>query len=290
MTVGAGPGLVPPAHPLWRVHRERVLLLGAGRALLLQLAHPLVAAGVAEHSRFTEDPLGRLRRTLAPMYALVFGDAARRAAAAGRLEAVHARVRGRLRAAVGPFAAGTPYDAADPALRLWVHATLVDSALATHARFVGPLDADTRARYYAGTRALGRAVGVPDEWLPATLEDFTRWMAGELAGETLTVGPDARAAAAAVLRPRAPLLRLPMPLVALVTAGMLPPRLRAAYGLPWSRGRAVVLATLAGAIRVLRPALPAPLRLVPEARRAERAARVTAAVPATASRPSAPGT
>jgi uncharacterized protein (DUF2236 family) len=272
MTAVPPGALVPPGHPLWQVHRERVLLLGAGRALLMQLAHPLVAAGVAEHSDFTRDPLGRLRRTLGPMYAMVFGDAAARAAARRGLEAVHGRVRGRLAAAVGPFPAGAPYDAGDPALRAWVHATLVDSTLVAHARFVGPLAPAARSAYYAASRLLGREVGVPENALPATIEAFEAWMARSCAGDTLTVGPAARAAAAAVLRPRHPLLTPAMPLLRFVTAGLLPAPLRARYGLPWSPGRERLLEVLAAAVRGLRPALPAPLRVVAPARRAERAA------------------
>ena len=67
-------GLFGPASLLWRVDREAALFLGAGRALLLQLAHPFVAAGVAEHSRTLSDPIGRFHRTFAVMYALVFGN------------------------------------------------------------------------------------------------------------------------------------------------------------------------------------------------------------------------
>src|SRR5262245_7172864 len=115
----AAPGWFEPGSTIWTVNREAVLLLGAGRALLLQMAHPLVAAGVAEHSRFAQDPLGRLFRTLDSSYALVFGDRAAATAAVRRMDAVHGRVRGVLDEPVGRFQAGTPYDATDPLLRLW---------------------------------------------------------------------------------------------------------------------------------------------------------------------------
>src|SRR5215831_14539959 len=112
---GSGPAdpgrLYAPDRQIWKIDRETALLLGAGRALLLQLAHPLVAAGVVEHSAFARDRLGRLRRTLDLSYALVFGSLPMARAAVRRMDTVHARVRGVLTASVGRFPAGTSYDA-----------------------------------------------------------------------------------------------------------------------------------------------------------------------------------
>jgi len=109
-------GLFGPDSLTWRVNREQALLLGGGRALLLQLAHPLVAAGVADHSDFRSDPLRRLRRTLDATLAMIFGTTAEAEAAAAGVRAVHERVTGTLRTRVGRFDAGTPYRAEDPAL------------------------------------------------------------------------------------------------------------------------------------------------------------------------------
>src|SRR5437867_13172578 len=123
----------------WRVNREAVLLLGGGRALLLQVAHPLVAAGVAAHSEFHAHPLRRLWRTLDLMLTLVFADGAGALRAVRTIEGVHARVHGVLEAPSGPFPRGTRYEANDPALLLWVYATLVDTALVVYERLVEPL-------------------------------------------------------------------------------------------------------------------------------------------------------
>src|SRR5262245_35463255 len=140
--------LFGPQSLSWRVNRETALLLGGGRALLLQVAHPLVAAGVAAHSQFERAPLQRLWRTLDLTLTMVFGNAADAVAAVRQVERVHAHVRGRLAEAVGPFRRGTRYDANDPALLLWVHATLVDSALVAYERFVGPLSRTERSAFY----------------------------------------------------------------------------------------------------------------------------------------------
>src|ERR1043166_5444274 len=117
-----------PGSAIWRVDREMALLLGGGRALLMQIAHPKIAAGVADHSRFATDPLARLKQTMETMWSIVFDDRARAQASLDRLGRVHERVQGRV-------PNGPSYSARDPELLLWVHATLVDSALVTYDRF-----------------------------------------------------------------------------------------------------------------------------------------------------------
>src|SRR5262249_47390504 len=113
-----------------------VPLLGGGAAVLLQVAHPLVAAGVTEHSDYRGDLWRRILGTLNALYLIVYGtkDEADRAGEAVR--AVHARVQGRTSMQLGPFPAGTPYSASDPDLMLWVHGTLVQTSLALYCRFV----------------------------------------------------------------------------------------------------------------------------------------------------------
>jgi len=258
-----------PGDVIWGVHRELALLLGAGRALLLQLAHPLIAAGVQEHSDFSRDPLGRLARTLEPMYALIFGTPAASAKAAAQMRRAHAPVRGVLREGIGAYPAGTVYDAADPLLRLWVHATLIDTGLLVHARFVRALSPAEAARYYEDSRELARRVDVPDSVVPGTLDAFRAYVAGQLAGDALAVGPAARELARAIFRPRAvPALRAIGPLVELLTAGLLPEPVRGMYGYRWSAARERVLGAAAATVRGALPLLPPVLRYVPRARRA----------------------
>src|SRR5438270_2462341 len=121
--LGAGapgdPGLFGPQSMIWNVARERVLVAAGPAALLMQLAHPLVAAGVAAHSDFRRDPFARLRSTLDATLKISFGDTAQAHRAATRVMTVHRRVRGRLGERVGRFPAGTTYDATDPRLAMW---------------------------------------------------------------------------------------------------------------------------------------------------------------------------
>jgi len=262
--------LFTPGRTIWTVNRETVLLLGAGRALLLQLAHPLVAAGVAEHSGFAEDPFGRLLRTLDTSYALVFGDVDSAMAAIQRMDAVHRRVRGSLRESVGPFPAGTRYDATDPALRLWVHATLIETSLLVYDRFVARLSATDQARYHAASGEMARVLGIPEPMIPATIEEFRTYVARMLSTE-IAVGATARNLARLIFRPpRAASLRIIGPLAKFVTVGLLPPKVREQYGYRWSPLQEQALEAVARAIRRALPAIPSVIRVVPQARAAER--------------------
>ena len=275
---GAG-GLFEPGSPIRRVHREAVLLLGGGRALLLQIAHPLVAAGVADHSDFRADPFGRLRRTLDAMLAIVFGDRDTALAWAERVRATHGRVRGRLEKAAGPFPAGTPYDATDPALLLWVHATLIDTALRVHRDFFGPLDSRTLVRYYEETKCVAAILGVPESGIPTTFEAFDAYIRNMLSAETITVTDTARDLASAVLRPPVPLISGPAgKALSFLTVAMLPDRLRRGYGLAWGPGRDAAWRALLRTGRLAVPRLPHLLRDMPQSRRPPRVPPATGAL------------
>jgi uncharacterized protein (DUF2236 family) len=267
MTDDADPGLYGPESEGWRLNREALLLLGAGpRALLLQLAHPSVAAGVADHSDFRADPWRRLRGTLRSYLAIVYGstDAAR--AEIRRLNALHRTIT------------GPGYAARDPDLSLWVHATLVDSTLVVNDAWLGPLPRERRAAFYAETRPIGRAFGVPEASLPADLDAFEAYMADQLGpGGPVVVGDLARDLAATVLHPPLPgvLARIPLPTAAYdwtlwPSVGLLPPEVRAAYRLPWGPREQAVSAWLVVGWRAWRPLLPRSFRQMPQALAAER--------------------
>jgi uncharacterized protein (DUF2236 family) len=165
-------GYFTPDDAIWRVGRELALMLGGGRALLLQVAHPLVAAGVAGHSGYQDDPWKRLAGTMDAVWAVVFGSRTQADRAAARVRAMHRKVNGRLTETTGPFPAGTRYSALDPELLLWVHATLVDSALLVHSQWVGGLRAGDEAAYYEDMKTCARLFGTPSEVIPPTLGEF----------------------------------------------------------------------------------------------------------------------
>ncbi|MGH7819654.1 MAG: oxygenase MpaB family protein, partial [Candidatus Binatia bacterium] len=234
-------------------------------------AHPLVAAGVADHSDFRNDPLGRLRRTLEAMLTITFGTVEEAETAYRSVNALHGRVRGVLPAATGPFPDGTSYRARDPELLLWVHATLVDTAMLVYRRCVRELPRREWERYYEESRITARLFRIPERMIPRDLGDFRSYMRRMLAGPELAVGDVAREIAARILHPPVPLLPAALfdPLN-LLTAGFLPPRLRAEFGFPWGPVRRVLFEAGGLGIRSLVPWLPDLVRSMPAARSADR--------------------
>ncbi len=255
-----------------RVNREAVVVLGWGRAILMQLAHPLVAAGVGGHSRFDAGPLAyveRMRRTIGAMLSLTFGTEDRIRETADRINAIHRRVHGRLNRTVGRYPAGTPYDATDPALLKWVHSTLIDSQLQAYALFVGPLTADERDRYCAEAARLGPRLGVPAEELPKTTAALERYLEQMEQEGRLAVGEQALRLAEALLAPAggrwiAPALWPGR----LTTIGLLRESMRERYGFAWRARDARRLRSLAALLRAGRRLVPPVLREWPAARRA----------------------
>ena len=245
---------------VWQVARERALLLGGPSALLLQLAHPLVAAGVAQHSDFRSDPRRRLARTMDATLAITFGDADQAAAAAAATRQVHRTVTGELPIAQGSWPAGTRYRATDPQLALWVFATLVETALDAYELFVRPLTHDARSRYYAESESFAAAFGVRPPVLPASYEDFRRYYEGMIR-DRLVVAELARENSGRVLRAR--LWGIPVTVPAAVLAALLlPASLRQAYRLP------PVSRAAAWPVRTAVRSLPPSLRYWPEYHRA----------------------
>ena len=260
-------GYFTPDDAVWRIGRELALMLGGGRALLMQVAHPLVAAGVAGHSDYREDPWKRLEGTMNAVWAVVFGSRAQADRAAARVRVMHRRVKGTIAEPMGPFPAGTEYSALDPELLLWVHATLVDTALLVHSKWVRPLRLPEREAYYEDMKTCARLFGTPPRVLPRTYGDFCAYMEERLASEEIAVTPLAREIARDVLRPPVPLVLRPgIELVNVVTASLMPPRLRREYGLGWDPVRAVgVTASREWVRRMAMPLLPGRIRRVPAA-------------------------
>ena len=259
-------GLFGPQSVSWLVNREALVLAGGSCALLMQLAHPAVAAGVAEHSDFRQRPWDRLQRTLNASYAVIFGGMPRAERALQRINAIHGNVRGTVPET------GAAYDALDPALLLWVHATLVDTALRVYDRFVAPLSAADAEAYHAEARVVAVRLGVPEEVVPATIAELRREMERLIASGEVRVTPTARALAPAILHPNR-LPRRAWEAAHLVSLSVLHPEIRRGYGIGWSDARERGVQRLASATRRFLPLVPAPLRYVPVARAADRRMR-----------------
>ena len=257
-----------------KLQREIVLLLAWGPAILLQLAHPLVARGIADHSAFrrqSHGPMRRLAHTVGAMLQLCFGTEQEALEVLARINAIHDRVNGRLPEAAGTFVAGTPYSARDPALLAWVHATLVDMNVRVYELYVRPLSLEEKDRYCAEATAIEPHLGIPRGTLPRNFDELGRYMGAMLSSGEITVTDTARSLARSVLYPERLRVAQPvLPVVRLATAGLLPPVLRDSYGLSWSPQKQAMFSLSAGIIRNLLRLTPRVVRHWPAARRADR--------------------
>ena len=258
------PGLFGPGSVAWRIDAEALVLAGGTCALLMQLAHPAVAAGVAQHSDFRADPFARLRRTLTASYAVVFGTTPRAERAIRRMNAIHRSVRGAVPES------GAAYEALDPQLLLWVHATLIDTALRVTDTFIRRLSAEEAQAYHEESKLIAEALGVPSALIPDTLDELRAWMAQQIADGTVAVSTTARELRDSVSYPTSFPPRWGWDLAHLVSMRVMPAALRRQYGLAWSPARERGVDRLAAVTRLAWPRLPAWLRTVPQAQRAER--------------------
>lgn len=252
-------GLYGPSSMSWRINRERAVLLVGGRAMMMQLAHPKVAAGVDAHSDFRVRPLRRLSRTVALSLAGVFGDTATAHAVTRAINAQHARVR------------GAGYRAMDPVLLTWVMATLVDSAVLGYELFVEPLTEAERDGFYAEARQGAHLLGAPESAMPPDFRSLRAYIRDMLRGEVQVNELSSALGRDTLYPPRLWWVpRAAFDFSALLTAGLLPPTLRRQFGLPWSRRHRAAFEVVVRIVRGTVPRLPRAVRDVPQARAALR--------------------
>lgn len=254
---------------LRRVQGERVLMIAGPRALLMQAAHPLAVEGLLAHTTELDDPYTRLRRTAEVMTAIGFESREKADRMTRRVRAMHRRARGTLDADAGPFPAGTPYAADDPALLMWVLFTLVDSGLVVYERFVASLSRDEKERYWADFRVVGNLFGLEDDAMPADLDGLDRYREEMYASGELFVSDWARTQARSiVLDPPVPIqLRPLVEAVNFVTVALLPSPIREQYGFspvpPVPVRKLAVNAYAEYVKRAVLPFVPGRLRRIP---------------------------
>jgi uncharacterized protein (DUF2236 family) len=259
------PALEPgPGSLTWTRAADSRNLIAAGYALVLQVAHPVVGAGVAEHSDYTRHPWERLFRTLDLTTALIYSDPASAAAVARDLRARHRQIRGKTRS-------GRSYHALEPDAYAWVWATLFGSIVAAHARFGTPLQALQREGFWTEWRLLGRLLGVRERDLPETLGGFDAYF-DQMVRDVLEENETVTGVIASLRAPPAPsLLRYAAPvwrlgtlpgarMLHLATVGLLPPILRRRLGLSWTLAQECELRAFGVATRSLTPLMPRALR------------------------------
>jgi uncharacterized protein (DUF2236 family) len=255
----------------WRVNAERIVLLGWARAILLQLAHPLVAAGVFDHSGFRGTPYAaasRLYHTVHAMLSLTFGDEAARQKTLDAIRAIHRRVNGVLRESTGGYPSGTRYSAEDPDLVLWVHATLIESVLLVYDQLVAPLTAAERDEYCAEAFPIAIALAARENDVPRTWADLRAYLDRMYASNAIAVGTQGRELARAVLSPSGGWLVAPATWInRMITVGLLPAQLREQYSMTWSARHERAVTRLVAVLRLTRRVLPNVIALWPDARK-----------------------
>src|SRR4051794_19104353 len=254
----------------WKINREMIVVAGWGRAILLQLAHPAVAAGVHDHSSFRgslRTSFRRLHSTVGSMLALTFGDTEQMIAAAARINTIHDRVRGRIEHGVTET-----YSAHDPVLQRWVHATLLESLPLTYELLVGPLTRRERDQYCREAAIMEPLLGMPAGSLPRDADQLDAYMREMLAGGSIAVTDSTRALARAVLFPPRWYVCWPaFRVMQLLTIGSLPPSLRRAYGFEWRASEVRALARYTSMLRASVRLLPRFAREWPASRRPQSA-------------------
>lgn len=245
-----------PGSPLWNINRELALLLAGAKAVLLQISYPEVAYGVAAHSDFKRDGMGRLMRTLEAVYEIIFGTKEEAAQMAAHVRSLHAKVQGRH---------PRPYNAFSPEAQMWVLATLITPGLEMYERYVRPLPQDWFHIYYRQMRHFGSFFGLSENYGPQTWEEFCRYYKDMLQGELLASEPLSAELARSVIQLNGPLaLRLGMRPLRFLAEEFLESPVRERLGLR-SRlsGRLAVKAVDCILPRLL-PRLPKRLRYAPK--------------------------
>lgn len=250
-------GLFGPGSVTWRLHGEQWLIAAGARAFLMQAAHPVVAQGALDHSRFADDPYGRVANTVNAMTTLIFGTTAEAHATARRINRLHQTVTGTLPEEVGSHRAGEAYAAMEPRALLWVHVAFVDSILSAYSCFVGPVSEADRDAYWRESFRYARLLGLSDADLPPSYADVRAYIAGAIASGEVRVGTGARTIARTILAPPMPAWRRPLwAIVRSMTTGQLHPELRRQYGLPWRWRERALFALVSGWARLMRYLLP----------------------------------
>jgi len=244
-------GIFGPDSVAWRIHADPAMLVGGLRALLVQGLEPRAMAAVDQHSKFREDPWGRLERTTNFVLATTYGDTAAAEAAAARVRKVHEHIHG-----VDPVT-GAPYAGSDPDLLLWIHAVEVDSFLLAYRTYAGRLSSADGDRYVAEMARVAEMVELPPGRAPKTegeLRDYLRSVRG------LRLTPAAVDGLRVVLFPPMELKYRPLWAIPTTAAvAILPGYARRLYRIPWFPPAALPVRTAVFALsRVLNLVTPTP--------------------------------
>jgi len=245
----------------WKINRESAVFLAAGRAALLQLAHPWVSASLHQHSNLRNDAIGRFHSTFRVVYTMLFGTRAQALAASRQLYRRHTSIRGELSHAGGLHQPGEHYEANEVSALRWVYATLVEGAVLAYEFVLPPLSAHEREQYYVESKRMAALFGIPEQALPVNWAAFVEYTAKMMDSPLLEVDENARMLSASVLSGAGTWIRPPRWYRAL-TASWMPPRLRTAFQLPFGPKEKEASQRAVRQLRLLYTRIPRFLRFV----------------------------
>lgn len=269
-TVDPAAGIYGPDSMMWKLGKETIAFFGGGRAALLQLAHPWVANAIDQHSQTRDDPLGRFRRTFINVFTMIYGNADQVMRAANHVRLIHTRIRGTLPEDSGAFAKDSHYAANEVGAMLWVHATLWDTQMRMYELVFPALTATEKARYYEETKLFAHLFGIPDDAIPPDWGAFQQYMNRMYDSDEITARSVGREMGHMIFNFGGP-IKPALSWLQVMTAYMMPDRLRAEFGLPpdtpanrktYERGLKM--------LKAVYPRLPNRMRYVPSFIEAER--------------------
>ena len=254
-------GIFGPQSTSWRINREAALFLGAGRAALLQLAHPWVATALEQHSTLISQPIARFHNTFRIVFSMIFGSLDQAVAAAGHLYSLHTFIRGEIPEQVGAWARGSHYEANDTAALRWVYATLIESAMLAYEFVMPPLPPGERSAYFEETRTLAGLFGLPPSELAGDWKEFRTWSREMERSNLLGVTASARAMAQNLLGGAGSWIKPPFWYRALTTE-WLPARFRDEFGLQFGDAEQKAVECATRRLRGIYRMLPSAIRFV----------------------------
>ncbi len=263
-------GLFGPDSLFWEINKESIIFLGGGRAAYLQTAHPFVAHGVDQHSKTKTDPQGRFRRTFTNIFSMVYGDLKSATKSARRVHTIHERITGLITERVGAFDLNSPYEANQEDALLWVHATLWDTAIMMYETIVRPLTLEEKNRYYEDTKLFAYLFGIPDSKLPPDWTQFMEYNRKMWESDVLTVGRPASEIGHFILQAPRPELKPVFAWYRIMTAGLLPERIRHQYQMDYGAAEEALFKASLQTIRTTYPLIPERLRNLPAYEEAQR--------------------
>jgi len=232
-------GLLGPDSVSWTVLGDVAAFVGGIRGLLIQAAHPEVVAGVGDHSRYREDPLGRLSRTSAYVTATTYGAMPEVEAAVAQVQRIH-------RIVSGVSSRGVSYNASDPGFSAWVHNVLTDSFLTAHIVFGGiPLSSEEADRFVTEQTRVGSLLG--SNPMPSSREELSSWIEDH---PEVAPSPEMRDAIEFLTHPPLePAIRIGYKVLMEAAVSTIPERLREVLGLTPKVGATAIGKSAIGGLR-----------------------------------------